>query len=191
MAVTQHAQEHVMATPTNADTSFTVRRLTLPIPQVEEFRERYERVVPPLPIDEVLRLIAERAAWEAMIELVNAAAPHSFFIYFKNDIGPVMRNAGHAGECVSYLMGNHVIAETMYRHDPRAMLYAPLRTLIWEGMAGDAWFTVDQPSTQFRSLGLPQVERAGLELDHKLAGLLETLDVPVPEVLREKGGGHQ
>jgi hypothetical protein len=29
-------------------------------------------------------------------------------------------------------MGNHTIAEQMFRYDPRAMLYAPLRTIIWE-----------------------------------------------------------
>ena len=29
-------------------------------------------------------------------------------------------------------MGNVTIAEQMFRHDPRAMLYAPLRTVIWE-----------------------------------------------------------
>lgn len=58
-------------------------------------------------------------------------------------------------------MGNHVIAETMFRHDPRTMLYAPLRTLIWEDHGGHAWFTADQPSTQFASLGIPEVQTVG------------------------------
>jgi uncharacterized protein (DUF302 family) len=49
-------------------------------------------------------------------------------------------------------MGNHVIVEQMFRHDPRAMLYAPLRTVIWEDTTGNAWYTIDQPSTQFGSL---------------------------------------
>jgi uncharacterized protein (DUF302 family) len=91
-----------------------------------------------------------------------------------------MANAGHSADCVAYLMGNHVIAERMFRHHPRAMLYAPLRTLIWEDPAGDAWFTADQPSTQFSSLGIPEVAKVGKELDRKLALLLEELEVPVP-----------
>ncbi len=41
-------------------------------------------------------------------------APHGFLIYFKNVHG-VMANAGHNAECVAYLMGNHVIAEKMFR----------------------------------------------------------------------------
>jgi hypothetical protein len=71
----------------------------------------------------------------------------------------------------------------MSRHDPRAMLYAPLRTVIWEDSAGAACFTFDQPSTQFGSLGSSDVSVVGIELDRKLAALLELLAVDVPEPL--------
>ena len=165
-------------------TSFTVRRLTVPIPGVRTFQERYERAVPDLPLDKVDQLIAGRAPWSSMVDLIDAAAPYGFLIYFKNDVHRVMASAGDPADCVAYLMGNHVIAETMFRHDPRAMLYAPLRILIWEDSAGDAWFTVDQPSTQFASLGIPEVRAVGEDLDRKLARLLEGLEVPVPEPLR-------
>ena len=40
----------------------------------------------------------------------------------------VMTLAGTA-RCVAYLMGNHVTAETMCRHDPTAMLYMPMRNV--------------------------------------------------------------
>jgi hypothetical protein len=71
----------------------------------------------------------------------------------------------------------------MFRHDPRAMLYAPLRTVIWEDAHRRAWFTFDQPSTQFGSFGIPAVSAIGVELDRKLASLLEALRVEVPMVL--------
>lgn len=161
-------------------TWFSVRRLTVPIPAVRTFQVRYERAVPKLPLDSVRQLVASGAPWSAMVEMIDAAAPHGFLVYFKNDVHGVMANAGHTADCVAYLMGNHVIAEKMFRHDPRAMLYAPLRTLIWEDPAGHAWFTADQPSTQFASLGIPEVEAVGEELDRKLALLLEDLGVPVP-----------
>jgi uncharacterized protein (DUF302 family) len=80
-------------------------------------------------------------------------------------------------------MGNHVIAERMFRHDPRAMLYAPLHTVIWEDADGEAWFSVDQPSTQFSSLGIPAVTEVGLELDRKLATLLKVLNIEAPSAL--------
>jgi uncharacterized protein (DUF302 family) len=79
-------------------------------------------------------------------------------------------------------MGNHVMAETMFRHDPRAMLYAPLRTLIWEDQDGNAWFTVDQPSSQFGSPG-EQLSQVGRYLDQKLEALLEALHAPIPNLI--------
>jgi hypothetical protein len=94
-----------------------------------------------------------------------------------------MQLAGDENDCIAYLMGNVTIAEQMFRHDPRAMLYAPLRTVIWEDARGRAWFTVDQPSTQFGSLGILAVSAVGVELDRKLAALLEALRVEVPMAL--------
>jgi uncharacterized protein (DUF302 family) len=171
-------------------TSFQVRRLTAPIPGVRSFQSRYEEAVPDLPLDRVIQLVTSGAPWSAMVDLMEEAAPHSFFIYFRNDVHPVMANAGDANDCVCYLMGNHVIAEMMFRHDPRAMLYAPLRTLIWEDATGRAWFTVDQPSTQFGSLGIPAVAKVGEDLDRKLASLLEALDVPIPAPLAAAPGSN-
>ena len=95
-----------------------------------------------------------------------------------------MELAGDTSRCTAYLMGNHVIAERMFRYDPRAMMYAPLHTVIWEDREGRAWFTIDQPSAQFGSFGIPEVGEVGVELDRKVAVLLEALSVPVPELLR-------
>jgi hypothetical protein len=71
----------------------------------------------------------------------------------------------------------------MFRHDARAMLYAPLRTLVWEDSSGSAWFTFDQPTTQFQSLGIAEVTEVGRSLDKKLVELLRTLELAVPEGL--------
>ena len=94
-----------------------------------------------------------------------------------------MQLASDENDCIAYLMGNVTIAEQMFRHDPRAMLYAPLHTVIWEDAHERAWFTVDQPSTQFASFGIPAVSAVGVELDRKLAALLEALRVEVPMAL--------
>jgi hypothetical protein len=96
-----------------------------------------------------------------------------------------MQLAGDTANCITYLMGNHIIAEQMFRHDPRAMLYAPLHTVIWEDSTDAAWFSVDQPSAQFASFGIPEISRVGVELDRKLAALLDALHVDVPSVLLE------
>jgi Domain of unknown function DUF302 len=163
---------------------YTVPRLTIPVPDAVEFTRRYEAAVPDLPLDAVRELVARRAPWSEMKRLIGGAAPFGFLIYFRNDVGPVMELAGDTSRCTAYLMGNHVIAERMFRYDPRAMMYAPLHTVIWEDREGRAWFTIDQPSAQFGSFGIPEVSEVGLELDHKVAALLEALSVPVPDVLR-------
>ena len=39
------------------------------------------------------RDLLSRAPWHEMVDLVAAAAPHGFLIYFKNDVDPVVRLA--------------------------------------------------------------------------------------------------
>ncbi|MGO9822372.1 MAG: DUF302 domain-containing protein [Solirubrobacteraceae bacterium] len=160
-------------------------RLTVPIPGVREFQSRYEAAVPDVPLEAVTDLLTRGAPWSEMVDLIERSAPHGFLIYFRNDLHPVMALAGDGADCVAYLMGNHTIAERMFRHDPRAMMYAPLHTVIWEDRDSLAWFTVDQPSKQFASFDIPEIAEVGAELDHKLAALLNVLAVPVPSELTE------
>lgn len=161
-------------------------RLTIDVrSSAREFIERYEQAVPPVPAAQVTALVANGAPWSQMLELIESSAPFGFLIYNKNDVGPVMRLAGNKSEGVAYLMGNHTIAERMYRYDPRAMLHAPLRTVVWETPEGAGFFTVDRPSSQFSSYDNPAIRDVGVELDQKLAVLLRHLEVEVPGSLRE------
>jgi uncharacterized protein (DUF302 family) len=172
-----------MTADAEIETTYAVRRLNVPVSGVREFQRAYEAAVPDLPLSEVQELHSRAAPWQEMIDLINARAPNGFLIYFRNDVQPDMRAAGDQADCIAYLMGNHVIAERMFRHDPRAMLYAPLHALIWEDADGHAWFSADQPSTQFSSFGIPAVAEVGIELDRKLASLLDGLNVEVPAAL--------
>jgi len=160
--------------------TYTVGRLNIEVPGVREFQQRYEQAVPAEPVDKVAVLLERGASWAEVIDLHAEVATHGFLIYWRNDVHGVMELANDDNDCIAYLMGNVTIAERMFRHDPRAMLYAPLRTVIWESADGRAWFTVDQPSTQFGSFGIPAVTAVGIELDRKLAALLEALRVEVP-----------
>ena len=89
-------------------------------------------------------------------------------------------------------MGDHTIAQRMFHHDPAVMLYAPLRTAIYQDARGRTRFAVDQPSTQFASFGNREIAEVGIELDGKLATLLRHLRAPVPPALEagmaEPGG---
>ncbi len=74
-------------------------------------------------------------------------APHTFVNLWTFDPTPQMELFGHRMRVVTYMMGNNVIVERMFRHDPGVMLYAPLRTAIYEDADGNVHLSIDQPST--------------------------------------------
>jgi len=148
----------------------------------DEFRARYEAAVPALNERRLAEFAARGAAWPEVIADADASAPHGFLIFWRLDTAPVMSLAGNSTRCTAYLMGNHTIAEQMYRHAPAVMLYVPLRTVIYAGPDDHAFFAADQPSTEVASFGLAPVTQVGIDLDRKLTTLLRALDVPAGEL---------
>jgi hypothetical protein len=84
---------------------------------------------------------------------------------------------------ISYLMGNHTIAERMFRYEPSVLLYAPLHTAIWGAPDGPAYLSFDRPSDQFSSFAHPGVATIGVELDRKMAALVDHLGTEIPDAL--------
>jgi hypothetical protein len=167
-----------VTTPSAFSTSFEVSRLHLPVAEsFFSFVARYEAAVPQLDVAHLADLESRHASWQEMLDFIELSAPHGFLIYWKNDVHPVMSMAGDDLHCVAYLMGNHTIAERMFRFNPLAMMYAPLRTVIWEDRSGQGWFAIDRPSSLFASLGDPAIAAVGEELDIKLSSLLNALDL--------------
>lgn len=161
--------------------TFPVRRLDVRVPSVTDFRRSYEAALPRVPVGDLIALVQREAPWSEVTALIDSATPHGFMLFEANDARPIMRLARNSdAPCFWYLMGNHLFAERMFRHDPRTMLYAPLRTVIWQDTAGAAWFSVDQPSTHFAGIGVPELTEVAVELDRKLAALLEFLGTDVP-----------
>jgi hypothetical protein len=144
----------------------------------EDFRERYEAAVPEVDFERMAELRAQRASWSTVLAAAAQDAPHGFMRFWGTDVGSLMQLAGDPGACVSYLMGNHTIAERMYRHDAAVMLYAPLRTTVHVDREGSTRFSIDQPSTRFASFDVPEIAAVGFELDRKVEALLRVLDVP-------------
>jgi hypothetical protein len=158
----------------------TVRRLVIDIDDFDDFRARYEDAAPAY---DLAARLPQLSGWDAVLKDVEAVAPYGFVRYATIDGSPVFSIAGHKPRSVIYLMGNHTIAETMYRHDPGVLLYAPLRLCLYEDVGGQAHLSIDQPSDQFGGLGHPEVTATGTLLDEKLAILLRALHVPVPDTL--------
>ena len=108
-----------MASTPESSVRYSVNRLTVETHSTPaEFQSRYEEAVPSLPAEHVAALVQQHAPWQEMVDLVAAAAPHGFLIYFKNDVDPVVRLAGDRASGVAYLMGNHITMERMYRTSP-------------------------------------------------------------------------
>lgn len=142
-----------------------------------EFRDRYESTVPMQDNEKVKGLAASGKSVPEIVAEVNASTKYGFFIFWKMDAMPIMRVAGHNGECVEYLMGNYTIAERMFKREPSVMLYAPQRTLIYTGKAGRTQFAIDQATTIFDSFDDEAISNVGKELDDKVIALLAALGV--------------
>jgi uncharacterized protein (DUF302 family) len=105
-------------------------------------------------------------------------------VYFRGDVTAAVAGSPSQWQATEYLMGNHTIAETMFRHDPSAILHAPLRTVIYTDPSGATNLTVDQPSLLFASYGNPDITAVGEHLDALLAQLIELLGAEVPASLK-------
>jgi uncharacterized protein (DUF302 family) len=157
------------------------RRLLIALPEgYESAREHYEMLVPEFDSARFSQI----ASWQATLDLAEISAPHGFMRYARMDVTALMASSQSFWKATQYLMGNHTIAERMFRHEPSVMLHAPLRTLLYADADGDTKLAVDQPSLLFASYDNPDIAAVGRELDALLVGLIELLGGEVPGQLR-------
>jgi Domain of unknown function DUF302 len=169
-----------MTTGTTA-TDHPSRRLVVALPGTyDAARAHYEALVPEADMTRFFQL----ASWPATLELAEINAPHGFMRYYRNDITAVMAGSPSLWKATQYLMGNHTIAERMFRHDPSVMLHAPLRTLLYADADGDTQLAIDQPSLLFASYHDLRIADVGRELDALLARLITLLGGDPPAQLQ-------
>ena len=149
--------------------------------EFEEFRAAFEKAAPPFDPATVSEIVGRGGTWDEVLSAAAKNAPNDLMVYATIDALPLFVLAGHTTKAVEYLLGNHTIAETMFRHDPRALLYAPLRVLIYADADGNAVFSMDQPSAAFGSLGIADVTKVGESLDRKVVNLLRVIGVEADE----------
>lgn len=145
--------------------------------EFEEFRAAFEKAAPRFDPTPMNQIIERGVNWDDVLAAAAINAPNGLMVYTVIDCSPWLALAGHTVKAVEYLVGNHTIAETMFRHNPRTLLYAPLRALIYTDADGNAVFSIDQPSTAFGSLGFPEITSVGRDLDRKVANLLRVIGV--------------
>ncbi|GLZ50399.1 DUF302 domain-containing protein [Actinomycetospora sp. NBRC 106378] len=152
-------------------TTHEVERHDVVLPSgFDEAVATFERLVPPVD----LPALEAAGTWDEAAAL-TASASYGFLVYWRVDVGAAMSGSAFTGRAVAYLVGNHVTAERMARHDPQVMLHAPLRMLIHDDAEGAAHLVVDRPSSYFGSYGDPAIAEVGGELDGAVERLLEAL----------------
>jgi len=145
--------------------------------EFDGFIAAFEKAAPPFDPAGVQEIVERGGGWDDVLAAAANNAPNDLMVYAKIDALPLLFLAGHTTKAVEYLLGNHTIAETMFRHDPKALLYAPLRLLVYADADGNAVFSMDQPSCAFGSLGIAEVTKVGESLDRKVANLLRLIGV--------------
>jgi hypothetical protein len=145
----------------------------------DNVRHRFEELVPDIDFA-VLAEIIKAGDLDAVKRYTAERTPNSFANFWTFNPTAMMKLRGNSTRAVTYMVGNNVIAETMFRHDAGVMLYAPIRVAFYTDAEGRTFLSVDQPSTRFGSFGNPEIAAVGRFLDEKLAVVLGLLGVPVP-----------
>jgi uncharacterized protein (DUF302 family) len=159
----------------------TAVRMTVALNQsLSQAIARFEELVPAVDID----VFRRSRSWDETIQLANINAPLGLMRFWKLDYAAVLAASGTPARSFGYLMGNQTIAEQMIRHEPEVVLYAPLRTAIYEGSDGRAFLVIDQPSALFGSFGNADITKVGRHLDALVATLLDALGATVPAELQ-------
>ena len=155
-----------------------VNRLVFePAQAYEKFRDRYEAAVPPAGPRSLGAFPEWHARWPRPGTAGHEPGADGFVMYWRADLTPPVTAAGELRPCTGYLMGPGALPELCYRDDPAVLLYARLRTLIYIGRNDRTQFAVDRPSTVLAGFTGPAVAQLGINLDRKLAALLDALGV--------------
>jgi hypothetical protein len=152
--------------------------------EFDQFIAAFEKAAPPVDRAVVQEIVERGGGWDDVLAAAATNAPNGLMVYAKIDGLPFFALAGHTTKAVEYLLGNHTIAETMFRHDPKTLLYAPLRVLIHADAEGNAVFSMDQPSAAFGSLGIAEVTTVGESLDRKVVNLLRVIGIDAEAAFR-------
>jgi amino acid transporter len=103
----------------NTAIDHAARRLVVALPRpYDAARSHYETLVPEVDSARFFQM----ASWQATLELAEINAPHGFMRYYRSDITAAMAGSPSFWKATQYLMGNHTIAERMFRYDPSVVV---------------------------------------------------------------------
>ncbi|WP_022880918.1 hypothetical protein [Gryllotalpicola ginsengisoli] len=144
----------------------------------------FEQAVPALGDREALARLAEDGDWAGFTRGLQWESPSGFVAVWSSRPGELMRYAGSRVPSALWLIVNHAIGARLFRHDPAAMLYSPVRLELHAARDAGSVLVFDQPSARLKSFGINKITQGGSELDRALGDLIEELGLPRPTALR-------
>lgn len=148
--------------------SFSGRRITLvtrtPFAQVTE---RLEAALPSLDPRELDALIDEGEAGALQAYLEKKTRGASFNLFMKMRQGLAMSDLGTPLKANLYLIGNALIAQSMFAVEPAAGLGAPVRVVVTEAADGTTHIDYDEPSSIFSQFSTLRDSKVPSMLDQK------------------------
>jgi len=125
-------------------------------------------------IAQVTQIVAARATSSAFTDAIEAMAGKSGFMRFAAcDHGAVLRQVGQPADAVRFVIGHPLIAVRMTKRVIGSELYAPLSVLVFRDERGGTLVEYDRPSTLLQQFNDAGVTEVALELDAKLAALIQ------------------
>jgi uncharacterized protein (DUF302 family) len=140
----------------------------------EQVIAAFEQKVPAADLAKFAQLVASKAQATEIQNAVQAMAGDLGFMHLaKLDQGPLVSLLGKRKKMTVYLLGNPVLANTMFEAFPEIGLYAPLRASVYEDDRDVTHFTYDRPSTLLQQFNNKDVTSVAQILDDRMSKLAE------------------
>jgi uncharacterized protein (DUF302 family) len=97
----------------------------------------------------------------------------NLMIFSSQDHGQLLLLAGQRKKAMRYIVGNPRVAMQMTQHDIRAALYVPLSVLFYEVGENTVRAEFDRPSSLLGQFNNQKVTEVAIDLDVKLAKVIE------------------
>lgn len=146
----------------------------------EEFRKEWEHAVPAWSWSTAIAEAKGGGGWHALQDLSARSAVNGLVNIATFDPSTVMRLAGDRLRAVTYLTGNLVLGEALYRHDPAAIEYIPLRVTIAEVPVETSTITFDKPCDLFAAYTAPEIAVAARDVERAMSEVLRVVGLPIP-----------
>jgi uncharacterized protein (DUF302 family) len=156
---------------------FEVERIDVPSKKsFSEMIAALEEHIPSADFATFAQMVSSRLSAQEIARVVDGMVRDlGFLVLAKIEQGPLVSLLGKPKKLSVFLIGNPVLANRMFEHNPAVGLYAPLRVSIYEDAQGTCHFTYDRPSALLEQFGNEEIRAVARILDQRMEILADRL----------------